>query len=76
VEVAMEQKSIARAEHLANYLRGDVMVANGLTMNAEDAIELYNLFRSYDIAVWIDGGWALMHYWNGKPGITRTWTLR
>lgn len=35
------------------------MEVNSLTMSAEDAIELYNLFRSHGITVWIDGGWGV-----------------
>src|SRR5688572_27872798 len=30
-----------------------------LTMHANDAVELYRLFECNEIAVWIDGGWAV-----------------
>jgi lincosamide nucleotidyltransferase A/C/D/E len=35
------------------------MTANSPTMSAQDAIELYTLFRSHGVTVWIDGGWGV-----------------
>jgi lincosamide nucleotidyltransferase A/C/D/E len=35
------------------------MATKGETMNAKDVIELYDLFKSNGITVWIDGGWGV-----------------
>jgi lincosamide nucleotidyltransferase A/C/D/E len=29
------------------------------TMHADDAVELYRLFESNDVKIWVDGGWAV-----------------